>query len=323
MGPIATGLGEIFMCTVEAEPDARKTDGEPYTATDLRTIQDWVIRPQLRTVPGVTEVNTIGGFEKQYHVAPDPAQLVAYGLTFRDVMAALATNNANVGAGYIEHNGEQYLVRAPGQVARRRGHPGRSWSDARRRADPRRRRRRGRRRRELRTGAATENGEEVVLGTVIHADRREQPHGVAARRREARRRSTRSLPRRRRREDGLRPHDAGRRTIATVEKNLFEGALLVIVVLFLLLGNFARGARRPRCVIPLSMLLTVTGMVREPGQRQPDEPRRDRLRPHRRRRRDHRRELPARARGGAAPARPRCSTREERFDDDSRGMRAR
>jgi cobalt-zinc-cadmium resistance protein CzcA len=116
MGPVSTGLGEIYMFTVEARPEARKTSGEAYTPSDLRTIQDWIIRPQLRTVPGVNEVNTVGGLQKQFHVLPDPAQLMAYKLSFRDVMTALAANNANVGAGYIEHNGEQYLVRTPGQV---------------------------------------------------------------------------------------------------------------------------------------------------------------------------------------------------------------
>src|SRR5215475_6392549 len=116
MGPVSTGLGEIYMYTVEARPDARKANGESYTPTDLRTIQDWIVRPRLRTVAGVNEVNTVGGFEKQFHVLPDPAQLMAYKLTFRDVMTALASNNANVGAGYIERNGEQYLVRSPGQV---------------------------------------------------------------------------------------------------------------------------------------------------------------------------------------------------------------
>jgi cobalt-zinc-cadmium resistance protein CzcA len=115
MGPVSTGLGEIYMFTVEARPEARKTSGEAYTPSDLRTIQDWIVRPQLRTVPGVNEVNTVGGFQKQFHVLPDPAQLMAYKLSFRDVMTALAANNANVGAGYIEHNGEQYLVRTPGQ----------------------------------------------------------------------------------------------------------------------------------------------------------------------------------------------------------------
>jgi len=91
-------------------------NGEPYDATALRTLQDWVIRPQLRLVPGVTEVNTIGGFEKQFHVTPEPSRLLAYQLSFDDLVAALEKNNANIGAGYIEKNGEQYLIRAPGQV---------------------------------------------------------------------------------------------------------------------------------------------------------------------------------------------------------------
>ena len=117
MGPVSTGLGEIYLFTVEAKAGAKKTDGQAYSPTDLRTIQDWIIKPQLRNVSGVIEVNTIGGFEKQFHVLPNPAQLMAYKLSFREVMAALAANNANVGAGYIERNGEQYLVRTPGQVA--------------------------------------------------------------------------------------------------------------------------------------------------------------------------------------------------------------
>src|SRR5262245_49345361 len=117
MGPISTGLGEIYMFTVEAKPEARNANGQPYSATELRTIQDWIVKPQLRTVPGVIEVNSIGGYERQFHVLPDPTRLMAYKLSFRDVMTALAANNANVGAGYIERNGEQYLVRTPGQVA--------------------------------------------------------------------------------------------------------------------------------------------------------------------------------------------------------------
>ncbi|MAL02857.1 MAG: CusA/CzcA family heavy metal efflux RND transporter, partial [Arenimonas sp.] len=117
LGPVATGLGEIFMYTVEAEAGATMADGRPWSPTDLRTLQDWVVRPQLRHLEGVTEVNTIGGFTRQVHVTPDPLKLVAYGLTMRDVLDAVARNNANVGAGYIERGGEQYLVRVPGQVA--------------------------------------------------------------------------------------------------------------------------------------------------------------------------------------------------------------
>ncbi|SHH62217.1 efflux RND transporter permease subunit [Bradyrhizobium erythrophlei] len=259
MGPVSTGLGEIYMFTVEARPEARKTSGDRYTPSDLRTIQDWIIRPQLRTVPGLSEVNTVGGFEKQFHVLPDPAQLMAYKLSFRDVMTALAANNANVGAGYVEHNGEQYLVRTPGQVGNideireivigsRNGVPVRvsDIADVREGTD-------------LRTGAATLDGKEVVLGTamlLIGENSRTVAQRVSAKLKEI----GRSLP------EGVVAHTVYDRTrlveatIATVEKNLFEGALLVIVVLFLTLGNF-RAAIATACVIPLSMLFAITGMV--------------------------------------------------------------
>ena len=167
MGPIATGLGEIFMYVVEAAPDAKKSDGKPYTATDLRTLQDWVIRPQLRNAPGITEVNTIGGYERQIHVTPDPARLVALGFTLHDVVQAVRRNNQNIGAGYIERNGQQLLVRLPGQLAnleaignivldRREGVPIRV-KDVATVAEGK----------ELRTGAATQNGNEVVIGTAF------------------------------------------------------------------------------------------------------------------------------------------------------------
>ncbi len=260
MGPIATGMGEIFMYTVEAQENARKADGSPYTATDLRTLQDWVVRPQLRNVPGVTEVNTIGGFARQIHITPDPARLVALGFTLHDVVTAVASNNQNVGAGYIERNGQQFLVRAPGQVAglegirdivldRRDGVPIRVRDVAQVGEGP-----------ELRTGAATMDGREVVLGTtfmLIGANSREVAQATAARLAEA----NRSLP------TGVRAvpvYDRTSlvdRTIGTVAKNLVEGALLVIAVLFLLLGN-VRAALITAAVIPLAMLFTLTGMVR-------------------------------------------------------------
>ena len=259
MGPVSTGLGEIYMFTVEARPDARKASGEPYTETDLRTIQDWIVRPQLRTVPGVNEVNTVGGFEKQFQVLPDPVQLMAYKLSFRDVMAALAANNANVGAGYIERNGEQYLVRTPGQVENideikeivigsRSGVPVRVSDVAEVREGT-----------DLRTGAATLNGKEVVLGTamlLIGENGSSVAQHVAAKLEEI----GRSLP------DGVIAHTVYDRTrlidatIATVESNLIIGALLVVVVLFSTLGNFW-AATATACVIPLSMLFAVTGMV--------------------------------------------------------------
>ena len=259
MGPVSTGLGEIYMYAVEARPGAKKPDGEPYSATDLRTIQDWIIKPQLRTVPGIVEVNTIGGYEKQFHVLPDPARLMAFRLTFRDVMQALATHNANVGAGYIERNGEQYLVRTPGQVntlpeirdiviGTRGGVPIRISDVAEVKEGT-----------DLRTGAATLDGKETVIGTtmlLIGENSRTAAQRVGARLDEI----ARSLP------DGVVARAIYDRTklveatVWTVEKNLLEGALLVVVVLFLILGNF-RAAFVTACVIPLSMLFTITGMV--------------------------------------------------------------
>ncbi|WP_068190719.1 CusA/CzcA family heavy metal efflux RND transporter [Reyranella sp.] len=259
MGPVSTGLGEIYMYAVEAKPGAKKPDGEPYSATDLRTIQDWIIKPQLRTVPGIVEVNTIGGYEKQFHVLPDPAKLMAYRLSFRDVMQALATHNANVGAGYIERNGEQYLVRTPGQVntlpeirdiviGTRGGVPIRISDVAEVKEGT-----------DLRTGAATLDGKETVIGTtmlLIGENSRTAAQRVAAKLDVI----ARSLP------DGVVARAIYDRTklveatVWTVEKNLLEGALLVVVVLFLILGNF-RAAFVTACVIPLSMLFTITGMV--------------------------------------------------------------
>ena len=261
MGPIATGLGEIFMYTVTADHNARQSDGRPYDATALRTVQDWIVRPQLRQVPGVSEVNSIGGYAKQYHVTPDPGKLLAYQLTLNDLAEALERNNANVGAGYIERAGEQYLIRVPGQlgempdiskvvVAQHEGLPIRI-SDV---ADVGLGK-------ELRTGAATQDGEEVVLGTVMMLTG-ENSRAVSLRVSEKLAEIQKSLP------PGVSASTVYdrttlvNRTIATVQKNLFEGALLVIVVLFALLGNL-RAALVTALVIPLSMLLLVTGMVEQ------------------------------------------------------------
>jgi len=258
MGPISTGLGEIFLWTVEAEDGALKEDGTPYTPTDLRVIQDWIIKPQLRNVPGVAEINTIGGFAKEYQIAPDPKRLAAYKLTLNDLVTALERNNANVGAGYIERSGEQLLIRAPGQVASiddianivitsSDGTPIRVRNVAHVEIG-----------RELRTGAATENGREVVLGTVfmlIGENSRSVSQAVAKKLEEI----NRSLP------EGVVAVTVYDRTnlvekaIATVKKNLFEGALLVVAVLFLFLGNI-RAALITAMVIPLAMLFTFTGM---------------------------------------------------------------
>ncbi|AMO95861.1 cobalt-zinc-cadmium resistance protein CzcA [Collimonas fungivorans] len=259
MGPISSGLGEIYLWTVEARDGAKKANGSAYTATDLREIQDWIIKPQLRNVSGVTEINSIGGFAKEYQVAPVPEKLASYGLTLQDIVTALDRNNSNVGAGYIEKRGEQLLIRAPGQVQsiedmrniilgnvqgvpisiRDIGEVGIG--------------------RELRTGAATENGREVVLGTVfmlIGENSRAVSQAVDRKMVEI----NRSLP------PGVEAVTVYDRTVLvdkainTVKKNLLEGAILVIAILFMFLGNI-RAAIITAMVIPLSMLFTFTGMV--------------------------------------------------------------
>ena len=255
LGPVATGLGEIFMYTLEPEPGYE----ELWTPTELRTLQDWVVRPQLRNLQGVTEINTIGGYERQLHITPNPVKLLAYELTMGDLLDAVARNNANVGAGYIERFGEQYLIRIPGQVAdiqglrqivvaTRDGLPLRvgDVADVIEGSD-------------LRTGAATKDGEEIVLGTVIMRIG-ENSRAVAQRVAERLAEIDATLP------EGVNAHAVYDRTnlvdraIATVQKNLIEGALLVIAVLFLLLGNI-RAALITAAVIPLAMLMTITGMV--------------------------------------------------------------
>jgi heavy metal efflux system protein len=257
MGPIATGLGEIFMWTVEQDHSVKQS--KTYSSTELRTVQDWVIRPQLRNVKGVAEVNSLGGYTKQYQVAPIPEKLMAYGVTFRSIMEALMENNANMGAGYIERNGEQYLIRTPGQVeglddigeivvGSHLGIPIYIKNVAEVSLG-----------KDLRTGAATKDGKEVILGTVFML-KGENSRTVSLRVSEKLKEINRTLP------EGVTAQTVYDRTnlvnatLDTVRKNLLEGALLVIVVLFLLLGNI-RAAIITALVIPLSMLFAVTGMV--------------------------------------------------------------
>jgi len=259
LGPIASGLGEIFTYIVSADPDARDENGQPYTAESLRTLQEWVIRPQLVKVPGVTEINTVGGYEREYQVSPQPGKLLVYKISVDDIFQALQLNNANAGAGYIEKNGEQWLVRSPGQlqslddirnvvITKRDDAPVRvkdvadvSFGE------------------ELRTGAATADGEEVVLGTammLIGENSRIVSEAVAKRLKDVQL----SLPKGVTVEPVYNRTTLVEKTIATVEKNLFEGAVLVIVVLFLLLGN-VKAALITALVIPLSMLFAITGMA--------------------------------------------------------------
>lgn len=260
MGPISTGLGEIYMYSVRAQADAKQGNGEPYTATALREIQDWIIKPQLAQVKGVIEVNSIGGYNKQYHVLPDPKKLLYYQISVEDLVNALQANNDNRGAGYIERNGQQLLVRSPGQLAtiedignviitEHESIPIKIQDVADISIG-----------KELRTGAATQDGIETVLGTammLIGENSRTVAQDVADKLVEIQT----SLP------AGIIAEPVYDRTslvdkaIATVSKNLLEGALLVIVVLFLLLGNL-RAALITAAVIPLSMLMTITGMVK-------------------------------------------------------------
>ena len=253
MGPIATGLGEIFMYTVSA---AEGVENDPMY---LRTVQDWVVRPQLRQTPGVVEVNTIGGYTKQFHVLPDPIVLRAYDLTFPDIVDVLLRNNSNAGAGYIERSGGQYLVRSPGQVTNledlrgitvthRNGVPVSLGEVAEIKLGS-----------ELRAGAATQDGQEVVLGTVFMLVG-ENSRTVAAATAERLNEIRGNLP------PGVEVNALYDRTklvdetVRTVATNLTEGAILVVVILFLLLGNW-RGALLTAAVIPAAMLLTITGMV--------------------------------------------------------------
>jgi cobalt-zinc-cadmium resistance protein CzcA len=283
MGAISTGLGEIYMWTVEYEhprgkeaevrdghsgwqsdgsyltPEGRKLANELERAAYLREIQDWIIRPQLRGVPGVAGVDAIGGYVKQYHVQPDPMRLVSYGLTFADVIEALERNNVSTGAGYIEHEGESYLVRATGRIEEPReieaialgsrdGVPIYVQDVATVVIG-----------RELRTGSASENGEEIVVGTALMLIG-ENSRTVAAAVDAKMAAVNRSLPPDVRAKTVLNRTKLVDATIQTVEKNLAEGALLVIVVLFVLLGNF-RAALICALAIPLSMLITAIGMV--------------------------------------------------------------
>ncbi|WP_024609144.1 CusA/CzcA family heavy metal efflux RND transporter [Pseudoalteromonas sp. TAB23] len=259
LGPIASGLGEIFTYSVHAAPNALKEDGTAYNAEDLRTLQDWVIRPQLLKVKGVTEINSQGGFERQYQAAPVPEKLIAYKLTISDVISALEVNNSNRGAGYIERFDGQYLVRSPGQlktiddiantvIAKRDDAPVRIKDVANVFLG-----------KELRTGAATYNGEETVLGTammLIGENSRIVAKAMADKLVDVQK----SLPAGVIVEAVYDRTTLVDKTIATVQTNLFEGAVLVIVILLLLLGNVT-GALITAMVIPLSMLFAVTGMV--------------------------------------------------------------
>jgi cobalt-zinc-cadmium resistance protein CzcA len=259
LGPIATGLGEIFMFTVDAEPDALNADGSAITPTNLRTVHDWVIRPQLLRVPGVVEVNPIGGFKREILVALEPANLLAYGITQGDIVTAIESNNENRGVGFIEHNGSQWLMRIPGQIEELATLGDISVSEVNGLVVRLKDVANISEGKELRSGAATQNGREVVMSTVfmlIGENSRTVAKAVAEKLEEIKT----SLP------EGVTVTAVYDRTslvdktLQTVQNNLFEGALLVIVILFLFLGNI-RAALLTAAVIPIAMLMTITGMV--------------------------------------------------------------
>ncbi|HJQ70772.1 MAG TPA: CusA/CzcA family heavy metal efflux RND transporter [Blastocatellia bacterium] len=254
MGPISTGLGEIYQYELRAENNG-------YDATALRTIQDWNVRRQLLGVPGITEVNSFGGLEKQYQVRLDPTKLQAYDLSFRDVLEAVARNNANVGGAYIEHGAEQYLLRGIGLVESaddianivvKTGQEGipiyvRDLGEVVTGAT-------------VRQGAVTADGEGEIVAGIAMMLKGENSRTVVDRVKERVEQIKKTLPKGVELVPFYDRAELVNRTIGTVAKNLIEGAVLVIIVLILLLGNW-RGALLVATIIPLSMLFAAICMV--------------------------------------------------------------
>ncbi|HAV3917484.1 TPA: CusA/CzcA family heavy metal efflux RND transporter [Acinetobacter baumannii] len=261
MSPISTGLGEIYQWVVKAEPNAKKADGSAYSAMDLREIQDWIIRPQLQRVQGVAEVNSIGGYNKTYVVSPDLTRLQQLQIPLTDLQDALQNNNENRGAGFIEENGQQLTVRVPGMltsiqdiqnvtVATKNGLPIRVADVASVSIGH-----------DLRTGGATYNGQETVLGIAMMM-MGENSKTIAKAIDQKVQEIQRSLPQGIVIETVYDRSNLVDKAIKTVAKNLIEGAILVIVILFIFLGNF-RAALITACIIPLAMLFTLTGMAEQ------------------------------------------------------------
>jgi len=261
LAPITTGLGEIFFYTVEYLPNATNKPATRYEQLmELRQVQEWVIKPMLRRVPGVAEINTSGGYEKQFVVMPQPEKMMAAGLSFDELSAVIGENVENAGGGLVQRGGEQITVRSVGRVqsaeeiANLPVKFGASVApllvkdvaevgigSA------------------FRTGASTVNGEEAVVCWVLMlsgANSRMVAQEAAAKLKEIQKK----LPAGIGVEAVYNRSDLVNETIRTVEKNLFEGAVLVAVVLFALIGNW-RAAIIVAAAIPLSMLFALTGMV--------------------------------------------------------------
>ena len=248
MGPISTGLGEIYQYELRAAP------GSGYSPTALRTIQDWNVRRQLLGVPGITEVNSFGGYEKQYQVRLDPANLQSYGLSLRDVLESVGRKNANVGGAYIERGSEQYLLRGIGliesaedirNVVVKTGREGvpvyvRDVGEVVEGAT-------------VRQGAVTADGEGEIVAGIAMMLKGENSRTVVERVKERVEQVKKTLPKGVELIPFYDRTELVDRTIWTVAKNLIEGALLVVVVLILLLGNW-RGSLLVATIIPLSML---------------------------------------------------------------------
>jgi heavy metal efflux system protein len=270
MGPISTGLGEIYMWSISfasaapdegpyVTPEGERLNTEVERAAYLRTVQDWIVRPQVKSVMGVAGVDSIGGYVKQYQVQPDPSKLISLGLSFGDVARAIEANNVSRGASVIERNGEGIAVRTGGRlenvidigdvvISTRGSVPVRVRDVAQVAIGG-----------EIRTGSASENGHEVVIGTalmLIGSNSRTVAAAVDAKIDQVRR----TLPAGIEIQTVLNRTQLVDATVRTVATNLGEGALLVILVLFLLLGNF-RAALITALVIPVAMLMTATGML--------------------------------------------------------------
>jgi heavy metal efflux system protein len=255
LGPVTTGLGEVFHYAVESEKIATDKDARIRQLMELRALQDWFVKPRLLTVKGVSEVNTIGGHEKQFHIQPDPKKLSAYGIHFRDISDAIEATNRNVGGGYIQQTGEQFIVQGVGllkNIEDIRNVPVRTLESFRTLkigdiakvglAT------------ELRTGAALVDGEEAVLGTVLMLtgeNSRTVSDRVAERLEEIRA----TLPAGYKIETLYDRSTLVNATLGTVEHNLLTGAGLVVVILLLLVGNI-RAALITAVMIPLSLLIT-------------------------------------------------------------------
>jgi heavy metal efflux system protein len=250
LGPISTALGEIYQYVV---------DGKNYTPMQLRTINDWMIKPQLKTIPGVTEVNSFGGFVKQYQVLVDPVSMGGYKITLDEVFEAVERNNAVAGGNFIEHNGESFIIRGMGLIGGNEdigniivknvnGVPIFVKQLASVATGP-----------EIRAGAVSQDDKGEVVTGIVMMLRGENSREVIIRIKEKVAEVNKGLP------EGVSitsfydQTELVDNTITTVQTNLFEGGLLVIIVLFFFLGNW-RAALIVATVIPLSMLFTFIGM---------------------------------------------------------------